>query len=163
MRSSPSSRRRRRRPLSGAPRATTLPSLSTPAPPARWPAEHTMGEVTAAEVSRLVPFVVALRRLGRVTGCQPVGQRVPTALPGRRGPEDPPCLELPPETPLPLSRDFYRSTGYPVGNSGHTPGHQLNAVTCASARRQSDLLSETRRIYSRCPLDRGLLCVRQVR
>jgi hypothetical protein len=86
-----------------------------------------MGEVTAAEVSRLVPFVVALRAVRRVTGCQPVGQRVPTALPGRRGSEDPPCLELPPEPPLPLSQDFYRRTGRPVGNSGHTPGHQLDA------------------------------------
>ena len=89
------------------------------------------GQSHSGQVIRLVPFVVALRSNGRMTGCQPTGERVSTALPSRCGTQVPPCLELPPETPLPLSRDFYRHTGYPVGNSGHTPGHQLDAATCA--------------------------------
>lgn len=104
------------------------------------------GRSHSSQVSRLVPFVVALRLHGRMIGCQPIGERVPTALPGRRRIGVPPCLELPPETPLPLSQDFYRRTGYPAGNSGHTPGHQLDAATCLDARGHSALLSETRRV-----------------
>ena len=42
------------------------------------------GRSHSGRVSRLVPFVVALRQHGRATGCQPVSERVPTALPGRR-------------------------------------------------------------------------------
>jgi len=42
------------------------------------------GRSHSGQVRRLVPFVVALRQHRRMTGCQPVGKRVPTALPGRR-------------------------------------------------------------------------------
>ena len=90
-----------------------------------------MGEVTAAKYAASSLSSSPRAWKWRMTGCQPVGKRVSTALPSRcRATVAPPCLELPPEAPLPLSQDFYRHTGCPAGYLGHTPRHQL-ARLCA--------------------------------
>ena len=69
----------------------------------------------SGRVSRLVPFVVALRQHGRATGCQPVSERIPTALPGRRRTIGPTLSGASPRNTAPALAGLLPPHGLPRG------------------------------------------------